>query len=39
LHRASEARDTVGGISWWMQIQRQEDIRDTVPQAIYRATK
>ena len=29
-----EARDTADGISRWVQIQRQEDIRNTVPEAI-----
>jgi hypothetical protein len=29
-----EARDTADGISWWVQMQRQEDIRNTVPAAI-----
>ena len=29
-----DARDTADGISWWVQMQRQQDIRDTVPAAI-----
>jgi hypothetical protein len=29
-----EARDTVDGISWWVHLQRQEDLRQSVPLAI-----
>jgi hypothetical protein len=29
-----EARDTVDEISWWVQLQRQEDLRQSVPRAI-----
>lgn len=29
-----DARDTAEGISWWVQMQRQEDIRNIVPAAI-----
>jgi hypothetical protein len=29
-----DARDTAEGISWWVQMQRQEDIRNSVPEAI-----
>jgi hypothetical protein len=28
------ARDTADGISWWVQLQRQAEIRDSVPEAI-----
>lgn len=28
------ARDTADGISWWVHMQRQEDIRNSVPEAI-----
>lgn len=29
-----EARDTLEGILWWVQIQRNEEFRDSVAQAV-----
>jgi hypothetical protein len=29
-----DARDTPEGIAWWVQMQRQADIRNSVPDAI-----
>lgn len=29
-----DARDTADGISWWVHLQRQEDLRNSIPEAI-----